>query len=347
MAVPSPQSLLPGTLLPERSVAQLPDGEPPTLVTVVSTEEEFDWTQPFHSGATGVRHARALPRLQEVFDRFGVRPTYLVTHPMASQEEAVGPLGEIHADGRCDIGLHLHPWVTPPIEEEINDWHSFPCNLPGDLEERKIRALADQIELTFGSRPVSYQAGRYGIGLRTPDILRTAGLQVDFSLTPPYDFRPEGGPDFSAFGPEPLWADPDRQLLMMPITGAYVGFAGRSSGALYRAASALWARAPGLLARLRAVDRLRLSPEGFDVGDNVRLARHLIDRGVRTFAFNFHSPSVMAGCTPYVQTENDVRRFLDRCNGFYDSFLGELGGRTMTPLELKNALAERAADGRT
>ena len=327
-------------------VARLPLEAPPVLVSIVSTEEEFDWELPFDPQAGEVRHARFLHRIQEVFDQFGARPTYLATHPIAAEEESVGVLKEILDAGRCEIGVHLHPWVSPPIEEEITIHNSYPGNLPGNLEERKLRELVGRIESSFGIRPVAYQAGRYGYGPRTGEVLRSVGLEVDFSAMPPFDFRFEGGPDFSTFGNHPVWADPGHELLMVPVTGAYVGFAGGASHALYRAASAFsWARAPGILARLRAVDRLRLSPEGYEVEDNLRLVRHLFDRGVRVFVFNFHSPSVMAGGTPYVRSENDVQRFLDRCSRFYDAFLGELGGRTMTPLELKNTLMEPAAGG--
>jgi hypothetical protein len=329
---------------PPRQRVRLTADIQPILLTVLSTEEEFDWSLPFDPHAQSVLAARHISRAQRVFDDHGVRPAYLVTHPIAAKEEGYTALKDIHDSGRCEIGAHLHPWVTPPIEEEISLVNSFPGNLPGDLEARKIRTLLDRIEQSFGFRPVSYQAGRYGFGPRTAEVLRAEGIEIDFSLTPPYDFGAEGGPDFSETPVEPVWADDDQKLLLVPVTGAYVGFLKWGTHGVYRAASALsWARVPGMLARVGAVDRLRLSPEGFEAADNRRLVQYLYDRGVRVFVFSFHSPSVLPGCTSYVRDDRDLEAFLDRCRSFYDFFLGDLGGRSMTPIELKRSLVDQGA----
>ncbi len=331
--------MLPGSC---QSVVRLPREAQPIVLTVLSTEEEFDWSRPFDPNAQSVLAARHIHRAQGVFDEYGVRPAYVVTHPIASQDDGHAALREIHDSGRCEIGAHLHPWVSPPVEEEISAFNSFPGNLPGDLEARKLRALLDRIERTFGTRPLTYQAGRYGFGPRTAGILRAEGIEVDVSATPPYDFGAEGGPDYSRFPADPMWADSGRELLMVPVSGAYVGSLQWGSHWIYRAAASLsWARIPGVLARLGALDRLRLSPEGFTSEDNRRLVRFLHDRGVRVFVFSFHSPSVAPGCTSYVRDERELDAFLGRCREFFDFFLGELGGRSMTPIELKRLLADR------
>jgi hypothetical protein len=328
---------------PGQTEVRLAPEAPPIVLTVLSTEEEFDWSLPFDPHAQSVLAARHIDRAQAVFDEHGVRPAYLVTHPIATKEDGYSVLKDIHDSDRCEIGAHLHPWVSPPIEEEISLSNSFPGNLPRELEASKVRTLADHIEQTFGKRPVSYQAGRYGFGPRTAEILREEGFEVDVSATPPYDFGAEGGPDFSETSVHPTWADASRQLLLVPVSGAYVGYLRRGAHRVYRAASALsWARAPGILARLGAVDRLRLSPEGFTADDNRRLVQFLYDQGVRVFVFSFHSPSVMPGCTTYVRDESDLAAFLDRCRRFYDFFLGDLGGRSLTPIELKRYLVDTA-----
>ena len=328
-----------------QSVVRLSRAASPVVLTVLSTEEEFDWSLPFDPKARSVRAARQIDRAQDLFDEYGVRPAYLVTHPIASQEDGYSALRAIHDSGRCEIGAHLHPWVTPPIEEQISLVNSFPGNLPRELEARKLRTLLDQIEATFGTRPVSYQAGRYGFGPRSAEVLRAEGIELDFSATPPYDFGAEHGPDFSRTPVDPVWADSERSLLLVPVTGAYVGYLRWGTHSVYRAATALsWARLPGILARLGAIDRLRLSPEGFSAADNRRLVQFLYDRGVRVFVFSFHSPTVVPGCTSYVRDERELEAFLDRCRKFYDFFLGDLGGRSMTPIELRRSLIETAAD---
>src|SRR4051812_41906356 len=87
---------------------------PPILIVSVDTEEEFDWFAPFSAAQRSVGHVAQLPRLQRLFERYGVRPPYLVDHPIASSEESVGVLDGFLQGGACEIGAPLPPWVSPP-----------------------------------------------------------------------------------------------------------------------------------------------------------------------------------------------------------------------------------------
>src|SRR4029450_7547942 len=150
----------------------------------------------------------------------GIRPTYVVDYPVASQPAGAGPLREIARSGRCTIGAHLHPWVCPPFDETVNAHNSFPGNLPRELESAKLRETVRAISEAFGEPPRCYQAGRFGVGPNTASLLEEQGFEVDFSICPPYDYSPEGGPDFSAFGCETYWFGQQRRLLGIPLTGA-------------------------------------------------------------------------------------------------------------------------------
>jgi hypothetical protein len=328
-----------------RAPALWPVGEAPLIATLVSTEEEFDWNGPFDRAATSVRSAAHLHRGQRVFDELGLRPAYLVDYPIATGSESVAALREIHDGGRCEIGAHLHPWVSPPHEEPLSPRYSFPGNLPRELERRKLEHLVAAIEGSFGVRPRTYQAGRYGFGAATAEALEDLGFEVDASASPGFDFRGEDGPDYSELSPQAFWFGGRRPLLALPVTGAFVGFWRLSPARLYRAAQSpalRWSHLGGLLARARAVERIRLSPEGFALSELQRLTRSLLERGVRVFVFSWHSPSLMPGCTPYVRDERDLEAFLSTCRRYYEYFLGELGGRHVTPLEMRAALLERS-----
>ena len=325
---------------PPADAVRLGSDEPPVLLTVLSTEEEFDWSS-FSRSETSVEAARHIDRAQAVFDAHGVQPCYVVDYPIASQAHSVAPLKEIQDSGRCEIGAHLHPWVSPPFDEEVNEHNSFPGNLPAQLEEAKVAQLASRIEESFGRRPTTYQAGRYGFGPHTAGILERQGFRVDISASPAFDFSAEGGPDFSSNSSHAFWFGREEALLAVPVSGAYVGFLQVGPNAVHRFAtspSMSWSRLSGVLSRVGALERLRLSPEGFDLADNKKLTRFLLDRGVKVFVFSFHSPSVQPGCTPYVKDKRELEDFLGRCRQYYDYFLGELGGRSMTPTELREHL---------
>jgi hypothetical protein len=317
----------------------------PILLVVVDTEEEFDWSADFDRANVGVEHMRSIGLLQGILDDFHIRPVYAADYPIATQPVSADPLREIQASGRCEIGAHLHPWVSPPFEEEVNARNSYPGNLAPALERSKLERLVEAIERGLGVRPRSYKAGRYGFGPHTGALLEELGFEVDLSRCPPFDFTADGGPDYSRATCDPVWVGPTRRVLAVPGTGGYVGFLRGSSAGLYRLAT--WPRLralrlPGILSRLGALDRLHLSPEGFLPEHHRSLTRALFDSGLRTFTFSLHSPSLRPGCTPYVRTEGERALFLDSCRRFFEFFHGELGGTSMTALELKRTLEAAA-----
>jgi hypothetical protein len=334
---------------PARESVRFDAGAKPILLSVISTEEEFDWSQPFERQATSVQSARRLHDVQKVFDEYSVRPAYLVDYPITTSNESASVLREIQASGRCEIGAHLHPWVSPPHEEEVSALNSFPGNLPADLEARTLRALTAAIEQSFGVRPRSYQAGRYGFGRGTAQLLESEGYEVDLSASPPFDFSSEGGPDYTRCPLDPFWFGNERRVLAVPITGSFVGFWPFSQARTYawlQSPSMRWSHLAAVLARVGALERLRLSPEGFAQSDLRRLVRVLLARGVRVFVFSFHSPSLLPGCTPYVRDERESNQFLARCRDFYEFFLGELHGESLTPLELAQRARPRTLQPR-
>lgn len=343
-------------LFPNLRRIQQPADSKPQLLVVIHTEEEFDWGKPFDSSATGVRHMAYIHRAQDLFRQHGVRPTYVIDYPIADQQDAWGELKPYADAGEAEIGAHCHPWVSPPLDEDINRLHSYPGNLPRDLEQAKLTRLTERIAQSFGRRPTTYLAGRYGFGPHTADILAGLGYTVDISPAPPLDFRDDGGPNYSQLGTAPFWFSGQRQgpqqaLLCLPGTGAYVGAASRIGSrlapALHRQITRpglSWARLPGILSRLKLLDRLRLSPEGYSFEDQRKLTRALLQAGQRLFVYSFHSPSVLPGCTPYVSSDAELRSFLDNCNRYLDFFTNELGGHAPTASEFHATLA---SDDRT
>ncbi len=317
---------------------QLGANHKPILMVVVDTEEEFDWAAPFSRAATSVGAMKYIARVQDIFDEYGIRPTYVVDYPVASQPDGFLPLKEFQDTGRADIGAHLHPWVNPPHEEDVSAWNSYACNLDTNLERAKIECLTETIEESFGRRPIAYKAGRYGADADTMIVLRDLGYQLDLSGCPSFDSREDGGPDFTKLSPEPAWLGHKGDLLEIPVSADCVGFArglGTTLLGVARSSPFVKLRAQGILSRLKAVDQLMLSPEGYTPREHRLLTESLVRRNVRTFSWTFHSPSVMPGCTSYVTSERELESFLDSFRRYFDYFFGTLEGGTMTPLEFK------------
>jgi hypothetical protein len=328
--------------LPRRR-AEIKITRAPALLVVIDTEEEFDWHGDFRRENVAVTAMAEIGRAQRIFDAFRLAPCYVVDYPVVDQTAGFSELLQFCGDGRAVLGAHLHPWVNPPFEEPPTRVNSFAGNLPQALEAAKLRRLAERITESFGERPVLYKAGRYGLGANTPSTLAELGFLVDLSVLPPFDFGAEGGPDYSGFTSDPFWFGPDWKLLGVPATGAYVGaiapspFAHRLHGAAQRPG---WERlkVPALLSRLRLLDRLHLSPEGYTLPEMRRLTRTLAASGQSIFVLSFHSPSLKPGCTPYVTSSEDRERFLATLEGYLDFFFTEMRGRAATPLELRREL---------
>jgi len=327
----------------QRELIRLAPETRPILTVVIHTEEEFDWGRPHDRNATTVEHMRHIGRAQSVFDEFGIVPNYVIDYPIACQELAIAPLKEFADSGRALIGAHLHPWVSPPHDEEVNAFNSYPGNLPRALETEKLRQLTEQIVRSFGTRPLTYLAGRYGFGPNTAEILEDLGFEVDISPAVPIDFTADGGPDYSDFSSHPYWFGNRRRLLGLPGTGGYVGRLRAGGTPLYRRVTSpamKRAKVAGLVARLRLLERIRLSPEDYDEPEMRRLTTTLLQDGVRVFVFSFHSPSVMPGGTPYVRSAADLEHFLDKCRRYFEFFFSRLDGIGMTPVQLKAFLEE-------
>jgi hypothetical protein len=227
----------------------------------------------------------------------------------------------------CDIGAHLHPWVTPPHDETVTVANSFAGNLPEPLERAKLALLTDTLEAVFGRRPTIYRAGRYGVGPNTHRILADLGYRVDASVRARFDYGAEAGPDFTDHPIDPYWLD--NGLLALPLTTSLAGPLGRWPG-LTRVS-----RLRGALARSGLLNRIPLTPEGVPLVEARQAIETELDRGTQIFSLSFHTPSLVPGHTPYVRDAADLRTFWAWWDGVFDLF----ARRGVTPVRTPDILA--------
>jgi hypothetical protein len=293
---------------PVRFVA-FQDFRTPRFIITVDTEEEFDWSAPFSRDRHGTTHVAAIGRFQALCDDHGVRPAYLVDHPIAADDAAVALLGGFADEQRADIGVQLHPWVNPPFEEQPSIANSYACNLPPQLERAKLTALHALISDRFGCRPEIYRAGRYGAGANSRRILADLGMSIDSSVRSLFDYSGQGGPNYAECPLQPYWIE-DGRLIELPLTTVFSGILRARGKRLFsRAFEAVTSR--GLLARTGMLERIALTPEGIPVDKALRAIDIAIEQQVPILNFSFHSPSLAIGHTPYVRSEADLDAFYD------------------------------------
>ncbi|MCM8788033.1 MAG: hypothetical protein NC935_08310 [Candidatus Omnitrophica bacterium] len=107
------------------------------LVVTVDTEEEGIWDGNYKRRNNSVKHLYQLNRLQDLFYKYKVKPTYLVDYAVLLDNKAVNCLKKVYKNGASEIGSHLHTWCTPPFEEELNIKNTYACNLPKSLVKKK------------------------------------------------------------------------------------------------------------------------------------------------------------------------------------------------------------------
>jgi ABC-type sulfate/molybdate transport systems ATPase subunit len=99
------------------SVIDWPAEQPPVVV-VVDTEAEFDWSRQQPRRAMGVTSVKLQMQVQRIFERYAVRPTYVLDYPVSTTREAYEIIHDLYRSGACEIGAHLQPWDTPRCRAE-------------------------------------------------------------------------------------------------------------------------------------------------------------------------------------------------------------------------------------
>jgi len=294
---------------------------PPVQVVVSIDTEEDNWSAT-RDGVT-VENVRALPAMQRHLRSLGLRPTYFADHAVVREPWAADVLRALRDDG-AELGAHLHPWNTPPLEEAFVPRHTMLRNLPPALQRAKLATLCDAFERRLGERPRSFRAGRFGLGAATVAALVAEGFRVDSSVTPWIDWS--GVDEGSRFEGAPLSCyrldgrgDPAVPVAGGPLVEVPVscGFTRRPFPWRARAFRALRSeplgrlRLAGPASRLGIVRRVTGSPESESPDDLVALSRRLVEDGVGLIQLFWHSPSHVPGLSPFVRDASDRAR-LDR-----------------------------------
>ena len=304
------------------------------FIVTVDTEEEFDWNAPLAREKHSVVTVPALRKFQQFCEGFGVVPIYLIDYPVASSTYVSEVIGGAVTDGRGEIGVQLHPWVSPPFEEEVSEFNSYAGNLPFQLERAKFRTLRDRIQQAFGVAPLIYRAGRYGLGPHTAEILLECGIAIDTSVRARFDYSGNGGPNYRDHPLHPYWVDQERRLLELPLTTVYWGPLRQMGNVIY---PHLW-RTPsmrGVLARAGLLERIPLTPEGITAEEALRGVDIAIDEKLPVLVFSFHSPSLAPGHTPYVRNDDNLNALYD----WWRTLFGHLARRGVKPTSIAEIMS--------
>jgi peptidoglycan/xylan/chitin deacetylase (PgdA/CDA1 family) len=317
-------------------------GQPPALLVGIDTESDNQWDAAARAQPT-FENLYALPTLHALFRDHGVRPTYVITHPVARDPKSADVLRALRESGTCEIGAHHHAWETPPSTPDDVRRHPYALQLPIEQFEAQLAVLTDAITDAVGERPVSYRSGRFGFAAEHVSALERAGYTIDSSIAPLFYESHKGGPDFVDAPLTPYFLAYDHatrpgssQVLELPISSALNR---RVPDALAHA----YARAPKPYTTKRVLKKLGvahvvwLRPSYSTLDEMIALARRLSEAGQPLLNLLFHSSEAIVGGSPYNQTQSDLAAFRDRLTRFLTYAARELHAVPMTFREFRTA----------
>jgi hypothetical protein len=314
------------------------------LIIGIDTESDNQWERESRLKPT-YENIYALPRLPEIFEKCGTRPTYLITYPVATEPRSADTMRRLAEDGRCEIGAHHHVWETPPCDPDEARGLPYALELPLDRFEQQLASLTAAIAKTAGYPPVSYRSGRYGFAATHTAAPETAGYLVDSSVHPLLYEAHRGGPDFVEAPLTPYFLSYDSAvragtsaLLEVPISSAL-------NRALPQWMVRAYGRAPSpyqtkrVLRLARIVKTVVLRPSYSSLDDMKRLARRMVKANAPVLNLMFHSSEAIVGGSPYNKTQGELDAFLERLTQFLQFAVRDLGAQSVTFRDFHRAWA--------
>ncbi|MCL4500533.1 MAG: hypothetical protein M1438_01595 [Deltaproteobacteria bacterium] len=297
------------------------------LVISVDVEEEglFSGRYPRESGVINVGELR---RLEFIPRDFGFPLTLLVSYQVARDPAACAVLARWRDLYGAEIGVHLHPWSTPPFDDLAVPEPVPAAHLPLPLLRDKFARLVQAVQDSLGVEPASFRMGRFDFGPRVLDLLPEFGLKTDSSIAP---LTLKGAGDYFLAPADPFWLNP--ALLEVPLTLVPV------VAGLPEVFARLARFCPGtsghrLLSWFKYWGAAGIQPAWFPL-PSMRLAVKLHRRrGGRTLTMFFHSSELKPGASRLFPTEEAVGRFVAKIRTFFDWLVktGPVEGVTLSGL---------------
>lgn len=279
------------------------------FIVTVDTEGDNLWD--YVEGETiNTRNAEFIPRFQQLCQKYGFKPVYLINFEMANSQYFVNKAKEWTAQGLCEIGLHLHAWNNPPIVELEGPYHSNPylIEYSEDVMRAKFKTLYELLLDKFGVNPVTHRAGRWAMDERYFKILKDFGIKVDCSYTPGVNWISSkgvtrGGSDYTTASNNVQWIE---GVLEVPATlrrfrNCYNGTLKHKVKSLLKG-EVVWLRP--------AISSFKAMKHVLDIVDK--------EADIDYVEFMIHSSELMPGGSPYFRTTDDVEREYKTMNQFFN-----------------------------
>lgn len=289
----------------------------------VDTEEEWTWGAGWPTSHLSVQNIQRLPKFQALCSRHGVRATYFVNHAVMNHPVAAEQILSLGRSPDVELGMHIHPWNTPPLEQgkPVGSRDTYLHNYPQEIIAAKLGMVYQAFE-AHGLAPRTFRGGRYSCGEQVRNVLRDLGFIADASVVPFTFWHEDGAPDYRNRGLLPERLSPrfegDLPFWEIPLTLAYSRGPFRLWSKFYETVETTWLRYLKLIGIVEALGLSRKiwlnfeDPLGRDMETLLSLLR---DLELPSICFTLHSSSLVAGMnsyTPNQEAEDRLYAHMDR-----------------------------------
>jgi len=287
------------------------------LVISIDVEEEGLFFGQYPRTPPGVTNVAELARLEFIPEEFGLPLTLLVSYHVARDPAACQVLRRWRERYGAEIGVHLHPWNTPPFAD-LGEPEPVPsARLPLELLRDKFANLLTEIRTNLEVAPRSFRMGRFDAGPQVFSLLPEFELTVDSSVAPLTPKGAQAGHFLASADPFGLKVPGAKNLTLVEVPITMVPVVAGTPELLLRLAAALppaWG--PRLRDSFRYVGAAGIQPAWFPLASMQLAARLHRRRGGQVLTMFFHSSELKPGASRLFPTEMAVRRFVAKIRTF-------------------------------
>ena len=254
-----------------------------------------------------------IPRFQELCEDFGIPPTYLTNYEMALDPFWVNYGKRKVQENKCEIGMHLHAWNTPPEFPLENRYggNSYITEYDEDIIRQKVSTLGSLLSQTFEIDITSNRSGRWATNEVYFHSLVDQGVFVDCSVTPGLNLSKipgcslNCGNDYREYGHSPFEIFPG--LLEVPMTTKRLRFNTRY----------------GIKQFIRTLikgEDMWLRP----IPKNERTMRSFTQSALKKYGYielMLHSSELMPGGSPYFQTAESIEHLYSVLREYFTTLM--------------------------
>jgi peptidoglycan/xylan/chitin deacetylase (PgdA/CDA1 family) len=281
-----------------------------------------------------VRNAEYIERFQLLCERYHFVPTYLVDYEMAEAQTFVEMAKQWLQEGKCEIGMHMHAWNTPPIfdlEYKRGSHNPYAGEYPHEIMWKKLKFMTNLIQKQFGVHPVSHRGGRWYIDPWYVYALQKLGYKADCSVTPGISWKQHIG--YRCFGND--YTKYPRRAYYMEGKKLYKA---KGKGILeipptimgYSLNDKIRAMLKNPLAYKEVMSqKMWLRPNGKNLGDMLNIVAYAKKSKCDYLEFMIHSSELMPGGSPTFVNAHSIEKMYEHIENLFGNIEKTYKGITL------------------